>query len=366
MRIWHRQMDQWVGNVDIRHSCSIFIRLGLILLLLFQTYRMRKCFLFFACIVTVIGHAQLRRLDINLSNYNYPFPVHHLPVQVQKHSLQMAYMDVPPRQPNGKSVLLLHGKNFNGAYWEQTAKALAASGYRVIIPDQIGFGKSSKPVSLQYSFQLLAELTHTLLDSLHIRQITVVGHSMGGMLATRFALMYPSVTNKLVLVNPIGLEDWKRKVPYAGIDKQYKKELKQNYDSLKKYQLNNYYHGEWKPAYDQWLNLLAGWTLDPQYPVIAWNAALTSDMIFTQPVVYEFDQLRMPTLLIIGQADRTAIGKDAVPETVKATMGNYPALGRAIQKQIPGCKLVALSGIGHLPHIEAFDQFIGPLMDFLK
>jgi pimeloyl-ACP methyl ester carboxylesterase len=327
---------------------------------------MRKLFILCTCFISLTATAQLRRLDIDLSNYNYPYHVHYLPVQIQKQQLRMAYMDLQPLRSNGKAVLLLHGKNFNGAYWEQTAKALSAEGYRVIIPDQIGFGKSSKPAHLQYSFQLLAQLTHSLLDSLHIEHITVIGHSMGGMLATRFALMYPSITEKLVLANPIGLEDWKLKVPYASIDKQYLKERKQTYDSIRKYQLNNYYHGEWKPAYDQWLNLLAGWTLDPQYPLIAWNAALTSDMIFTQPVLYEFNQLQMPVLLIIGQADRTAIGKDAVPEAVKATMGNYPALGRATQKQIPNCKLVELPGIGHLPHIEAFDQFIQPLLAFLR
>jgi hypothetical protein len=68
---------------------------------------------------------------------------------------------------------------------------------------------------------------------------------------------------------------------------------------------------EWKPEYNKWLNLLAGWTLHKDYPLIAWNAALTSDMIFTQPVCYEFKNIQSPTLLIIGQADRTAIGKDA-------------------------------------------------------
>ena len=171
----------------------------------------------------------------------------------------MAYMDVAPTGPaNNKTVLLLHGKNFNGAYWAQTAKALSAKGFRVIIPDQIGFGKSSKPVTLQYSFQLLAQNTRALLDSLHITKIAVVGHSMGGMLATRFALMYPTETEKLVLVNPIGLEDWKLSVPYTAIDNQYTKELGQTYASLKKYQQQNYYHGTWLPQYNEWLNLLAG------------------------------------------------------------------------------------------------------------
>jgi pimeloyl-ACP methyl ester carboxylesterase len=309
---------------------------------------------------------RLRPLDKDLSNYEYPFPVHYLSITVQQQSFRMAYMDVQPRNPTGATVMLLHGKNFNGAYWEQTARALSDKGYRVIIPDQLGFGKSSKPAHIQYSFQLLAQNTKALLDSLQIDKVTIVAHSMGGMLATRFTLMYPQRTNKLVFVNPIGLEDWKLKVPYADIDKQYRKELKQNYDSIKKYQMASYYHNTWKPEYDQWLNLLAGWTVHADYPIIAWNAALTSDMVFTQPVVYEFKNITAPTLLIIGQEDRTAIGKDAVPDSVKKTMGNYPMLGKQTKQAIRNSRLVELEGVGHLPHIEAFGRFIGPLLDFLQ
>lgn len=315
-------------------------------------------------------HAQtgsLKALDINLTNYQYPFPVQYTHISTQEQALQMAYMDVQPSVPNnGKAVLLLHGKNFNGAYWAETAKALAAKGYRVIIPDQVGFGKSSKPLHFQYTFQQLAGNTKVLVDSLKVDKLVVVGHSMGGMLATRFALMYPSTVSKLVLVNPIGLEDWKTIVPYVDIDGQYKKELAQNYASLKQYQQENYYHGTWKPAYDQWLNLLAGWTLDKDYPTIAWNSALTADMIFTQPVCYEFGNIVQPTLLIIGQADRTAIGKDAASPEAKKKLGNYPLLGKWAQQQIKHSTLVELSGVGHLPHIESFERFIKPLLDFIK
>jgi pimeloyl-ACP methyl ester carboxylesterase len=331
---------------------------------------MKNIIVAISCLVGFSLHAQtdsLKALDINLANYQYPFPVKYIHINAQEQPLQMAYMDVQPSiTPNGKPVLLLHGKNFNGAYWEQTAKTLSAKGFRVIIPDQIGFGKSSKPSHLQYSFQQLAENTKLMLDSLGIQSIAVVGHSMGGMLATRFALMYPFLVSKLVLVNPIGLEDWKTMVPYVDIDKQYKKELAQNYASLKKYQQENYYHGTWKPAYDKWLNLLAGWTLDKDYPTIAWNSALTSDMVFTQPVCYEFKNIKQHTLLIIGQADRTAIGKDAASEEAKKKLGNYPLLGRWAHQQIKNSKLVELAGIGHLPHIESFGQFIKPLLDFMQ
>lgn len=275
-------------------------------------------------------------------------------------------MDVKPENFNGKSVLLLHGKNFNGAYWKTTIDALTKKGFRVVVPDQIGFGKSDKPDNFQYTFQQLAENTKQILDTLGIKKIAVLGHSMGGMVATRFALMYPEVTEKLILENPIGLEDWKLKVPYKPVDWWYKNELTQSYDRIKKYQLDSYYDGKWKPEYDEWVNLLAGWTLNSDFQKIAWNAALTYDMIFTQPVVYEFQNIKAPTLLIIGTRDRTALGKPLVSTEVQATMGLYANLGKETQKKIPNAKLVEIPNIGHMPHIESFDKFITPLIDFLQ
>jgi pimeloyl-ACP methyl ester carboxylesterase len=230
----------------------------------------------------------------------------------------------------------------------------------------VGFGKSSKPGHFHYTFQQLAQNTKTMLDSLRITKTAVLGHSMGGMLATRFALMYPGTTEKLILENPIGLEDWKLKVPYKPVEWWYQNELKKSYESIREYQFNSYYDKQWKPEYDQWVNLLAGWTLNSDYPTIAWNAALTYDMIFTQPVVYEFQYITAPTLLIIGTRDRTALGKPLVSPETRATMGLYEELGKKTQRAIPDAQLVELENIGHLPHIENFDAFIQPLITFLE
>jgi pimeloyl-ACP methyl ester carboxylesterase len=306
-------------------------------------------------------------LDIMLTNYEYPYPVHFLNFKSQNQDLKMAYMDVKSEKPNGKTVVLLHGKNFNGAYWKTTIQALTKEGFRVVIPDQIGFGKSSKPTEYQFTFQQLAQNTKAVLDELKIDKIYLLGHSMGGMVATRFSLMYPETVEKLILENPIGLEDWKLVAPYTSIDKNYETELKADYESTKKYQSGFYYDNKWKPEYDEWVYLLTGWTKSPDYPKVALVNAKTSDMIFTQPVVYEFQNLNVPTLLIIGTRDRTAIGKNNVKDpAVASKMGQYQILGKETQKKIKGSKLVELDNVGHLPHIEVFDQFIKPVKEFLK
>jgi pimeloyl-ACP methyl ester carboxylesterase len=304
--------------------------------------------------------------DINMENIGYPFPVKYLKLSIQDQEFNMAYMDLVPKESNGHTIVLLHGKNFSGMYWEQTAKDLAKAGYRVIMPDQIGFGKSSKTTNMQYSFQLLAQNTKALLDYLKIEKAAVLGHSMGGMLAVRFALMYPKFTEKLILENPIGLEDWKKAVPYQSVDDWYESESGQTYEKMKTYQKESYYGGQWKPEYDRWLIPQAGWTLNKNYRVIAKNSALIYDMIFTQPVVYEFENIKVPTLLIIGQRDRTALGKDRAPKEFQQKLGNYPELGKAAAKRISKAELVELDNVGHLPHVEAYDEFIAPLLQFLK
>ncbi|MDM1072571.1 alpha/beta hydrolase [Empedobacter brevis] len=316
-----------------------------------------------------IGFSQTARkvLDIHLTNYQYPFEVQYLNFKSQDKELKMAYMDVKPEKPNGKSVVLLHGKNFNGAYWKTTIEALNKDGYRVIVPDQIGFGKSSKPIGYQFTFQQLAQNTKAVLDELKLDKVYLLGHSMGGMLATRFTLMYPQTVEKLILENPIGFEDWKLVAPYTSIDKNYLNELKADYETTKKYQAGFYYDNVWKQEYDEWVYLLTGWTKHPDYPIVAMNNAQTSDMIFTQPVLYEFSSIKVPTLLIIGTRDRTAIGKNNVKdEVVRESMGQYQLLGKTTQQKIPHSELVELENVGHLPHIEVFDRFIKPLKSFLN
>ncbi|MGF6378872.1 pimeloyl-ACP methyl ester carboxylesterase [Paraburkholderia atlantica] len=301
-----------------------------------------------------------------LQGFSYPAPVERFEFTSQGVPLQMAYMDVKPAHPNGRTVVLLHGKNFCSATWDTTIRRLSDAGYRVIAPDQIGFCKSSKPERYQYSFQQLARNTHALLESLGVSDVTVVGHSTGGMLAVRYALMYPRETQQLVLVNPIGLEDWKAKgVPSLSVDQWYQRELKTSADGIRRYEQATYYAGQWRADYEPWVQMLAGMYRGPGKQIVAWNSALLYDMIYTQPVFYELGQLSMPTLLLIGQKDTTAIGKDAAPAEVREKLGHYPELGRAAAKAIPHATLVEFATLGHAPQMQDPDAFHKALLEGL-
>jgi pimeloyl-ACP methyl ester carboxylesterase len=304
---------------------------------------------------------------VELEGFPYPYPLEHFRFTSQGQDLQMGYMDVKPTgQPNGHTVVLMHGKNFCGATWESTIAVLAGAGYRVVVPDQVGFCTSTKPASYQYSFQQLASNTMALLQQVGVSRAILLGHSTGGMLATRFALMYPAAVEKLVMVNPIGLEDWKALgVPGRTVDQWYARELKLSADGVRQYEKSVYYRGRWKPEYDRWVDMLAGLNRGPGHAVVAWNSALIYDMIYTQPVVYEFPLLQVPTVLMLGDADTTAIGSDIAPPEVKAKIGRYKLLGKQVIKTIPNGRLIEFPGFGHAPQMEDPATFHKALLDEL-
>ncbi|MGK9064689.1 alpha/beta hydrolase [Stutzerimonas chloritidismutans] len=315
-------------------------------------------------IATPLNAQQQPTFGPQLQGFDYPFPIQRFEFSSQQKELSMGYLDVKPKgQANGRTLVLLHGKNFCAATWEQSIRVLSEAGYRVIAPDQVGFCSSTKPRGYQFSFAQLAHNTRALLQSLDLERVTLVGHSMGGMLASRVALNYPQVVEQLVLVNPIGLEDWQAEgVPYADIDQLYQGELKTDFEKIKAYQRKFYYNGDWKSEYDRWVTMLAGMYAGEGKEIVAWNQAQTSEMVFTQPVVHEFDRLSVPTLLLIGGKDRTAPGANRAPEAVAERLGNYPELGRQAAARIPRATLVPFPELGHSPQVEAPEVFHAALL----
>ncbi|MFC3124100.1 alpha/beta fold hydrolase [Pseudoroseomonas globiformis] len=302
-----------------------------------------------------------------LEGFEYPFPTADFTLTSQRQSLTMGYMDIRPEQPNGRSIVLLHGKNFCGASWEQTIGALRDAGWRVVVPDQIGFCRSSKPDGYQFSLHQLAANTHALLTELGIRRAVVMGHSMGGMLAARYALMYPEETEGLVMVNPIGLEDWEAAgVPHQTVDQWFTAEQRTSPDSIRAYQRATYYAGTWEPRYERWVQMQAGMYAGPGRDRVLWNQAQASDMIFTQPVLYQFPTIRVPTLLLSGDKDNTAIGKAAAPRDLQPKLGDYPALAPRAAEAIPNSKLVRFEDLGHSPQIQDPERFHRTLLQELK
>ena len=287
--------------------------------------------------------------SISLEDVPYPHPVRFLPLTLYGHDVRMAYMDVPAAgQPNGRTVVLLHGMNFYGEYWTGTIDVLRREGFRVVVPDQVGFGRSTKAI-IPYNLSEMAANTKKLLETIGVQKAIVVGHSMGGMVATRFGLLYPDVAEKLVLYNQIGLTDARLERPPASVDATYKNLLNQTYDAV--YQgLARYFPSGMKPEYERYVKIQYGWSLSGNWPQAAMVRALAQQMVYEDPVVYDWAHIKVPTMQLGGDKDGP----------------NFPQLAKRVCDTIPKCELVLLPNLGHVPHFEAPDVFYKALLKFLK
>jgi pimeloyl-ACP methyl ester carboxylesterase len=301
---------------------------------------------------------------IGLEGYPYPYPVNMLPLVNDGEQLRMAYMDVAPTQPNGRVALLLHGRNFPASYWAPVIKTLADAGYRVVVPDQIGFGKSSKP-SGELHFDTLARNTMALLDHLQIAKVDIVAHSLGGMLGVRIARAYPDRINHLVLAAPIGLEDYRMYVPPTPTEKILENEDKLTAEGYRK-QLENNYSPRIPP--DQITPFIeARFNIKGAADYARWLRAFVSSaqMIYREPVVHEIPLVTVPTLFIMGADDHNAPGKPNAPEALRGKMGKNADLAKALAEKMPNGRAEVIADAGHLVFLDAPARFNELMLAFL-
>lgn len=302
---------------------------------------------------------------INLEGYPYPYPVHLLPVVNEGEQLQMAYMDVPSDHPNGRTALLLHGRNFPSDYWAPVIKTLTNAGYRVLVPDQIGFGKSSKPLGTLH-FDNLARNTVALLDHFNLGKVDVIAHSTGGMVAVRIARAYPDRVAHLVLTAPIGLEDYRTYVPPIPTEKLMETEDKLTADGYRKQLETNYAlklpPDQVTPYIDARFNIKGS----PDYQ--RWLRAFVASyqMIYREPVVHEIPLITQPTLFIMGADDRNAPGRPYAPEAVREKMGHNADLAVALAGQMKDAHAEVIPNTGHLVFLEAREKYDQLLLNFLS
>lgn len=289
----------------------------------------------------------------------YPYPSSYLPLRLYGQDVRMAYMDVAPQgHPNGHTVVLLHGNNFAGFYFGVVINALRKEGFRVIVPDQIGYGRSSKPI-IPYYLADMARNTRTILKSLNITKAMIVGHSMGGMLAARFATQYPEVTERLVLFNPIGLTDTRFDKPVGDPEEAYKRTLASTYQTIRASLMRYVAHkpSAWNSQFESYVRIRYAWTLSADWPRLARVQSLISNLIYLDPVVYDWAHIQAPTLVYGGAEDMLAGTPAAFQEGMKRIAATIPN-GKA--------RLELLPGLGHVPFIENPERSLPPLVQFLK
>ena len=314
---------------------------------------------------TALQHqvAQSTPLDLSFTQLSYPFPVHYFTDKIQNVEVKTAYMDVPAFGVERGVVILFHGKNFSSDYWDSTIADLSKAGYRVIAPDQIGFGKSSKP-PIKYHFDELCQNTFKLIQHLGLKRLNVIANSMGGMVGVRFTVLYTDSVDKLILENPLGLEDYSKNIPPQTNETLLGLEMAQTQDSYSKFMHS--YFPNWRPEYERFVENYVRIKNGPDYEAFSETSVRTYQMIADQPVVQDFPAIKPPTLLIIGQLDHTVFGRRFAPPEAVKTMGDFTKLGKQIASVVPNAKLIEIPNVGHVPHLEVHDLFIKHVLEFLN
>ncbi len=288
-------------------------------------------------------------VSINLEEFEYPYPVSYMDFRVYNQDARIAYMDVAPTGPaNGRTVIFHHGGLYYGWYWEKQIAALSDEGYRVIVKDRLGWGKSSKP-DIPYSINLWASNTARLMDHLGIEQAAVVGHSIGGQMVTRFAFLYPERATHLVTVNQVGLTDRRKGRGFQPLSGEVDSspDMDEVYAGLVRWAEENYVN--WQPEFAEHMRIRYGQRLSGDWPRVAYVSRLTGQMRGMDTVVNDWQHIETRTLILGGAEDYPTYAEEA----------------RHAAGMFPNGEVVNIPGVGHNPHEEVPEIVNAELIRFL-
>jgi pimeloyl-ACP methyl ester carboxylesterase len=303
-------------------------------------------------------------LGICLEGWPYPGPVQFLPLEMAGEPVRMAFMDFPPEGiGNGRTIILLHGKNFDSSYWAGPIAFLRRVGFRVIVPDQIGFNKSSKPLCA-YTFDALAANTLALADFLGVKTFALLGHSTGGMLAVRLASLAPERVSQLLLEDPIGLIDYRLYIPPPSLATLEAAERAMTPESYRAF-VARYFPKLAPVDYEPFVTWRIRMSGSGDYPRFLRVVALTYLMIYQNPVHAFFAGLKPQTLLMAGDRDQATPLIAYAPPDMRGKIPGLIEAARKVAPEIPDGKLVEFAGVGHVPHLEAAEDFEKVVLRFL-
>ena len=178
-------------------------------------------------------------------------------------------------------------------------------------------------------------------------------------MAARFATQFPKSVERVVIYNPIGLTDGRFDRPMTPLDDAYASNLKTDYQSTRT-GLGRYVAHDptkWNAEFETYTRIRYSWTLSSDWPRLAMVQALIGQMLYGDPVVYDWAHIQVPTLAF-GGADDMLLGTAAsFQERMNVLAGTIPnGNGRVL----------LLPGLGHVAHLEAPDRVMPPLVAFLK
>jgi len=241
---------------------------------------------------------------------------------------------------SGPAVVLLHGLGGDASNWYSTIGPLSTK-YRVIVPDQIGFGQSSKPL-INYRVATLVDFLDGFFKELKIDRASVVGNSLGGWTAAAFAIAHPEKVDRVILVDAAGL------TPDRPLDPRTLSALNPSTrEGIKQVMSVVFYNKQIfdNPAvidmlFTKKMETGDGYTIQRFIESVSRGEDLLDKTA---------SQIKQPTLVVWGREDAL------VPLS----------MGEGFHKLIGGSEMFVIDKCGHVPMIEQAEQFNTALMKFL-
>ncbi|MBI2893766.1 MAG: alpha/beta hydrolase [Deltaproteobacteria bacterium] len=248
----------------------------------------------------------------------------------------------------GAPVLLVHGFLVSGREWEELALRLAGR-HRVIVPDLPGFGRTAKPADFPYGRPGYCDHLLALLDDLEIERASVVGHSMGGGIASELAARSPDRVDRLVLVDaachPMDVS-WRARLPLLPLVGPLVWRHLYTRAMFRDYFRKEVWNGRGPPTWDR-VDAFYDDFAPPEARAAAYKVLPhVLDLAGLVPLLPRIDA---PTLVVWGEHDRL------VPLR----------LGERLARQIPGARLEVLAGAGHAVNEERPEELARLLLEFL-
>ena len=254
-------------------------------------------------------------------------------------------------QGQGPVLILLHGLGDSSVGWRKVEAPLRHAGFRVVVLDALGAGRSAKPPDGDYRLEAHVDRLRTVLDALGVHRATLVGNSLGGSIALRFAQRDPARVDRLVLLDPAGYPEggwtgtwlWDsgagnalHAVPPALIARLA---LRMNYGDPRRIgadDLDAYVAEAERPGAIDAFIAQQRQLMPPPEDVARWVAG--------------YRALSMPTLILWGTKDRVL----------------SPELGDRLAHDLPDARLVLLDGAGHVPQQEVPERVLAEVLAFLR
>ena len=242
---------------------------------------------------------------------------------------------------SGPAVILLHGLGGDVSNWAQTIGPLSKK-YRVIVPDQIGFGRSDKPM-INYRVGTLVDFLDGFYKELKLERASLVGNSLGGWAAAAYTLAHPEKVERLVLVDAAGF------AITGDVDPRVLNGLNPSTRDAVKQVMSLVFYNKQIYASDAAVDLLFArkMTAGDGYTIQRFIDSITrgEDVLDNK-----LGAVKQPTLIIWGRED-----------------GLTPiAMGERFKKEIQGSELVVLEKCGHVPQLEKAAEFNAALVKFLS